>query len=69
MRFKCDENYILTGKEKLTCQRDKKWKGDIPKCLGKSVNIRMSIAKLSLRDSLLLPLYSIASSPFRPVEQ
>ena len=48
VRFKCDENYILTGKGKLTCQRDKKWNGNLPKCLGKSVNIRMSIAKLSL---------------------
>ena len=37
VRFKCDKNYTLVGKGKLTCLKDKKWNGAKPSCLGNSV--------------------------------
>ena len=35
VEFQCDKDYTLHGKSSLSCQRNKTWDGDVPKCLGK----------------------------------
>lgn len=72
MQFKCNENYTLIGKSKMTCQGNKKWEADIPKCLGKSVFllklviitgviviIRILIAKFSLTQLQMCTIFSV----------
>ncbi|XP_066022207.1 protein lev-9 isoform X2 [Pocillopora verrucosa] len=33
VEFQCDKGYTLNGKSSLSCQRNKTWDGDVPKCL------------------------------------
>ncbi|CAH3037419.1 unnamed protein product [Pocillopora meandrina] len=33
VEFQCDKDYTLHGKSSLSCQRNKTWDGDVPKCL------------------------------------